>query len=113
MTLEREIGRRPSWHDPDAPDWVGNFRRRESWRDLATCATPEAKASGADWFSDKGTVAAARAVAICEACPVREDCLRDCDPALDDYIGAGIRGGLHSSERRARRVQARRRQAAA
>lgn len=62
------------------------------WREAAAC-----KGKDPDmWFPERGSTIA-RAIAICEACPVRVDCLQHALAAKEKF---GIWGGLSEKERR-------------
>jgi WhiB family redox-sensing transcriptional regulator len=71
-----------------------------SWREDAACQTTDP-----DLFFPEPSdhVTAAKAIAVCETCPVTDACLRDALVTGDEY---GIRGGLtpqHRAELRADR----------
>lgn len=54
----------------------------------------------ADWFADRKTVAFAKAVAICQTCPVRSECLAKAEATEESF---GVWGGLDAVERERRR----------
>lgn len=69
------------------------------WKDEAAC-----RGEGVTlWFSRRTSKAGKKAVAICEGCPVRQQCLAD---AMEAETGSGLRlgiwGGLGPAEREAR-----------
>lgn len=74
--------------------------RPPAWMDEALCAQADPDA----WFPENGPAVAARR--ICEACPVRSQCLEHAIAANEAH---GIWGGLNTEERR---VVARRRRLA-
>jgi WhiB family redox-sensing transcriptional regulator len=77
---------------------------RPNWFDRAAC-----KGEDPAWWHPDGTdnqTRAAKAVAICRRCPVRQDCL---EHALANDEWLGVWGGTQPSERH--RIAARRRQA--
>ena len=67
----------------------------EGWRDAAACRT-----AGPDvfWPARGDHAAVQRALAICDDCPVADDCL---DYALANRIRDGVWGGLTAHARRA------------
>jgi len=67
------------------------------WRQKAAC-----RGEGVElWFSKRtspeGKTAVAAAIAICQRCPVREQCLADC--LAVERVRIGIRGGLEPYQR--------------
>ena len=71
-------------------------RADSSWRQAAACRGKPT----AWWFPDPGPAGAealSAARAVCDACPVRADCLAE---ALATKEQMGIWGGLTASERR-------------
>lgn len=69
----------------------------QSWRDRAACkdAAPR-DAYGTDWFFPEYTHAMSAAIKVCQACPVRNECLQW---ALDNNEAYGVWGGLTEAER--------------
>ena len=63
----------------------------EDWHEDAECAKPENKDHIKDFFANKPSQQY-KALKICEACPVRKECLRW---ALDTKQVGGIWGGLN------------------
>jgi WhiB family transcriptional regulator, redox-sensing transcriptional regulator len=74
-----------------------------SWLDRARC-----RGTDPERFFVRGAAQAKPAVRLCQACPVREECL---DYALTNDIDFGVWGGL--TERQRRSLQRRQRQFAA
>jgi WhiB family redox-sensing transcriptional regulator len=74
----------------------------DSWRDDAAC-----RGEDTDMFfpAPSDVVTAAKAVAVCDTCPVSDACLRD---ALETGEQHGIRGGLAPHRRRQLRADQRR-----
>lgn len=64
-----------------------------SWRDSALCAQVDPEI----WFPERGESNRA-ALAICRACPVRQECLQNALAFGDEY---GVWGGTTSHDRRA------------
>jgi WhiB family redox-sensing transcriptional regulator len=72
------------------------------WREDAACQTADPDL----FFPEPGDhVSAARAIAVCETCPVTDACLRDALATGERY---GIRGGLTSQHRAQLRTEQRR-----
>lgn len=69
------------------------LERPEDWRQQAACAETDPEL----WFPD-GWHESPDAIAICNTCPVRQECLDDALRMDDNAFG--IRGGLYPSERR-------------
>lgn len=97
------------------PSAAANGFRHPNWTEEAAC-----RGMGPDRFyptdseDDDDTEVAVAAKAVCESCPVREDCLTTAIETREQY---GIWGGMTSRERRrmirrARRARARNRAAA-
>ena len=64
------------------------------WRDGAACA----EINGDLWFPEKGEAqVAARAVKVCNTCPVKKQCLNF---AIENEIRDGIFGGKSAEARR-------------
>jgi WhiB family redox-sensing transcriptional regulator len=74
----------------------------DGWRDDAAC-----RSADPDIFFPEPSdhVSAAKAVAVCAACPVSDACLRDALETGDEY---GIRGGLNPQRRKQLRTARRR-----
>lgn len=70
------------------------FDAREPWYEEAACASYPAEVF---FPPDDGPLAANAAKAICEACPVREECLAF---ALETAQAEGVWGGADAGERR-------------
>jgi WhiB family redox-sensing transcriptional regulator len=87
----------PSHSDP-VDDYHG---RPSSWRDHAACRGQDVNL----WFPEKNRTAR-DAKAVCEACPVRVECLDEAQ-SLGETGRIGIWGGLAEKERRALRRKAR------
>jgi WhiB family redox-sensing transcriptional regulator len=73
---------------------------RDGWRSLAACKGAEPDL----WFPEPGEDARP-ALAVCDGCPVRRECLADALHAPEKF---GIWGGLPEVGRRAIRRQGRR-----
>lgn len=71
------------------------WQDEEAWRELAACR------GSTDLFFDTGTIDTA--VTICNACPVKDDCLA---VALADHTLVGVWGGTTDQERRTLRKEA-------
>lgn len=69
----------------------------QTWRNDAACARPEHR--HLDWFPERGKDVR-HLKAICNACPVRTDCL---DTALRNHETHGIWGGMSERQRRSER----------
>lgn len=69
----------------------------QTWRADAACARPEHR--GLNWFPERGKDVR-HLKAICNACPVRTDCL---DSALRAHELYGIWGGMSERQRRSER----------
>jgi hypothetical protein len=78
----------PQWRPAGSPPPAG----LERWFHRAACA-----GQPGDWFADWTIQDVSREKAICEGCPVREECLAY---ALDAGEPHGIWGGLTATERR-------------
>jgi len=72
-----------------------------AWRDDAACKGK----NGRFFYPERSQVNAAKGKAICNSCPVREECL---DEAIANGERFGIWGGMDQEERR-REAQRRRR----
>jgi len=80
------------------------YRNRDdmSWRDLAACLTDKPHSEWTDqWFVTRGVTSdvSARAISICEGCPVRLECL-----AFGLWEKYGTWGGMSERARRRLRV---------
>lgn len=74
----------------DAADLVAHLLRRPAWHAEAACRGQGTRG----WFPSRGYLPTGRA--LCEECPVRQDCL---DDALGDPTRQGIWGGLSEGQR--------------
>ncbi|MFC9331423.1 WhiB family transcriptional regulator [Kitasatospora sp. NPDC057015] len=71
---------------------IGLDRGNQQWRQKALCAGhPQPDA----WFAPPRFAAHHQALALCQRCPVRRECLED---AVECRVTEGIRGGLTSEE---------------
>lgn len=89
-----------SHHPTPAPGLMAPVDDR--WRDEAACLTADPDM----FFPEPGDHAtAAKAIAVCQSCPVTDACLRD---ALATGERHGIRGGLNPQRRARLRTDRRR-----
>lgn len=90
MTEFVTLGSNALWTDPMSP-----WPERPAWQGDAACA-----GLGTDlFFTDASGQSSAEAIAVCNTCPVRAECL---DWALDNGDIEGVWGGLTPSQRRRR-----------